>query len=465
MNDQENSGSSETLAIPRPGRTRRRLLAIAAVVAVTFVLFRVSQQSRTRNYLDAIRKEGFPASLEELNAWYSLVPFEENAAMKFIAAGDAQVNPQADLLSRLPVIGKVRDIPAANAGLPAEMREVIAAHLADNQSTLDLAHEAASLTRSRYPMDLRQGANTLLPHLSRLKALTQLLKLDALLNSDRHRPDPAVRTTLTSFALAHSLSTEPLMISQLVRVACVALTLSGLERTISENVLTDDQLRALLGKIAEAEADSESSPPRAFAGERCTGISCFGMSPAQLQNLFALGGAGAGGELQAVLFQLAILSGLRDRDLHFYLKNIGEFVQTARLPYPERLEKADQVMARATRDLQRDRLLLFSKMILPSMGGFFTKEANITAQLRAARVALEVERHRLAHGGALPGTLADLTPTYLPAIPADPFDGQPLEFERLPDGYRIISSAATERQNASPGKPLPRASVGFTVTR
>ena len=56
------------------------------------------------------------------------------------------------------------------------------------------------------------------------------------------------------------------------------------------------------------------------------------------------------------------------------------------------------------------------------------------------------ERFRRAHNGALPTDLNELVPTYLPALPRDPFDGQPLRFKPRTTGYVVYSIGSDLRQ-------------------
>jgi ABC-type transport system involved in multi-copper enzyme maturation permease subunit len=60
------------------------------------------------------------------------------------------------------------------------------------------------------------------------------------------------------------------------------------------------------------------------------------------------------------------------------------------------------------------------------------------AELRCAVAMLAVERYRLAHGN-WPKSLNELVPAFLREVPADPFDGKPLRFRRLPDGVVIYA--------------------------
>jgi len=56
-----------------------------------------------------------------------------------------------------------------------------------------------------------------------------------------------------------------------------------------------------------------------------------------------------------------------------------------------------------------------------------------------AKVACALERHRLAHG-EYPENLAALVPEYLPALPPDVVNGQPLQYRRLPEGRFVLYS-------------------------
>jgi hypothetical protein len=60
------------------------------------------------------------------------------------------------------------------------------------------------------------------------------------------------------------------------------------------------------------------------------------------------------------------------------------------------------------------------------------------AHLRVTQTGLAVERYRLAEG-RLPGFLKDLVPTYMQAVPLDPYDGRSLKYRKLKTGYVVYS--------------------------
>lgn len=73
-------------------------------------------------------------------------------------------------------------------------------------------------------------------------------------------------------------------------------------------------------------------------------------------------------------------------------------------------------------------------MLVPAFSHLSRSVYQIQARRDAAIIAIALELYRREHG-KLPTTLGELTPRYLPRVPADPFDGQPLR-------YRLIGSRA-----------------------
>jgi hypothetical protein len=63
---------------------------------------------------------------------------------------------------------------------------------------------------------------------------------------------------------------------------------------------------------------------------------------------------------------------------------------------------------------------------------------SVEALFRAATAALAAEQYRRANS-RWPGTLDELVPQFLTAVPRDPFDGRPLNLARRPDGLAIYA--------------------------
>ncbi len=65
-------------------------------------------------------------------------------------------------------------------------------------------------------------------------------------------------------------------------------------------------------------------------------------------------------------------------------------------------------------------------------------DAHVCARLRAAQLAIACERYRLVTGD-WPKSLSDLVPSYITAIPLDPYTGDHLLYRILPDGAAVYS--------------------------
>ena len=94
------------------------------------------------------------------------------------------------------------------------------------------------------------------------------------------------------------------------------------------------------------------------------------------------------------------------------------------------------------------------------------------AQLAIARTALHLESYWNDHN-AFPGTLSELVPDYVEALPEDPFLGGELRYEKTPDGYRLASAGVAAggggpsafRGRGRPATSRHFAEIAWCITR
>jgi hypothetical protein len=283
-----------------------------------------------------------------------------------------------------------------------------------------------------------------IPHFKELRRGIKLLNLEAVWHAENAKPQLAADSVISSFGIARSLVREPLIISQLSRIAQQALTVSTLQYVINRAELTDEQLAELGEAVARAEDPSAVS--RGYVGERCSGISLFKGPPAVIAELY-------GTDVPSVpFFELYNALGLGHRDGITYLDLMGEYLKTTQLPPHLRQEAADVTNAKAD-EIPGSRVLL--KIIVPALARVTTLDLRNMAQLRTARVGLAIERYRLA-AGELPGELADLVPTYLDVVPSDPFDGNDLRYKKLATGFVVYSIGEDGSDDGGKERPPKR---------
>jgi len=418
------------------GKKDLRALIIWVVIAgavllpvIALVAYRMYLAAAVEERLQAIRDAGYPATMEELAAWAPEVPEAENAASVYLkafaayrSAGDKVFS---DLMKKVPLVSNTK-LPPRGEPMAEEMQDSIGAYLGKYEEAMTLLHRAGSMKRSRYPVDYTGGFGMRLDHLSTCRHAARLLSLEAVLAAERGDGAGVVRSVKSSLGVARSLRTEPILISQLVRMACRSIVSRGLARVLSRIRLTDAQLRELeAGFTAELDKDMMA---RAFAGERCCGVGLFRdmregrMRPGAVMKL-----------PQAV--NILMMIGLLDKDFKSYLDLMNGYVRALERPMPEQMA--------ATRAVEKkvmgvSRFCFFTRMLVPALSRASIEGARSRARIEAARAALAVERYRLKYGRA-PARLDDAAPEFIEAVPVDPFDGKPLRYERRGEGYVVYS--------------------------
>ena len=424
-------------ATPAPIRKRSRgkiiaftLLGGFGVLLVMWGAWRIHLASQVSARFAAVKAAGYPTNPAELDAWYAAVPEQENAALLVIQATNLLAKPPPGDSKNYEVL---KMLPRT-APLPPELRSAYTAELDASRAGMVLLHQAAQLTNSRYPVDFSVGFLVKLTHLSEVKHAANLLRKEALLATEGARPSTTASESLIAcLGLGRTLKAEPSLISQLVREAVDYMAAEALQRTLNRTAFTDAQLTSLAA--AFADADDPTTFARALAGERAGILPYFRMSRADASRL---ADASDGSEV-ALSGGPPIMgfTGFFERDLRFYLTAMETNIALLNLPAPQSLiytNVSDAFCLEARR-----KYCIFSALLLPAYGKLAIKAADTSARLRVASAALAVERFRVAHQNQLPDSLAALVPAYLPSVPRDPWDGQPLRFKRLAKGYVVYS--------------------------
>jgi len=436
--------NNETAKKPRRKlKVSHILIALLIIIVAGFVLFRLSLKSKLRAKLDAISAAGYPVTWAELDDWYAIPESAENAADYIIDAfSHYHKQDDGEEFELMPVVGSA-ELPPRTEPLAEEAKTLITQYLADNRQALELLHKGAAIEHSRYPVDLSKGFDVIMPYLSDIRKGAKMLQLEASLHAENAEPQLAGRSITSTFGLARSLSREPILVSQLVRIACQALAVSTLEHSVNRTEFTDEQLVNLSRTIANAE--DLSGMTRAFAGERCAGVSIFKAPASQIVPLF-------GGSSRPRVFSIALykFAGLADTDAITYIDLMEGYIEAAQLPPHKRQSASDAIGAKIDTISQIHILL---RTFMPALSRVTTIDIRTIAQLRTAQTGLAIQRYRLATG-SLPDALSDLVPTYLEAVPKDPFDDKELRYKKLETGFVVYSIG--EDGNDDGGKERPR---------
>jgi hypothetical protein len=422
-------------ALKRGGFKRKLtwvILACFALALVVFVIWRLWLASAIHAQVAAIHKEGLPVDWKDLQHWPVALADDQNAALIFDRAFETAETNSCYRISRL-------DLPVRRA--PFTNRYEVFECVRSNNAAMKIIYGITNAANCRYPINYMEGPVALLPHLAKLKNFAELFAGDALLKADQHDPAGAVQDIEASIKLSRSLDAEPLLLSQLVSVAVLAITTQSLERTLARTSLSDAQLSQLAEDLGEAEATNRFWT--GMVGERASGGEMLRLLNDDPRAFVIMAN-----KMSAEFEQTDVLprynngllircSGFWLRDRHFFLRAIETDIAAFAVPPPASLRFTNELNNIETN--ARKGFYMMSSMLLPAFSKVVIRDADVRAGLRTAIVGLALERWRAAHDQRIPDSLGELVPDFLPAIPADPYDGQPLRFKKLPKGCVVYS--------------------------
>ena len=305
---------------------------------------------------------------------------------------------------------------------------------------------AAARPQARFWINYDVGFPLMLPHLARMKSAAQYLCLHAeaaLAAGDRAT---ALEDVKLSLRLAEATRREPIVISFLVRIAEVQIALQPVWEGLADRRWTDADLTDIereLGKL-DFLADYEF----AMRGERACEL--WGVDYMHKEGLFGLDEMVASGNhpkptdlgqfLAMASFRL-IPAGWFDQNklslcrMHekYLLPLVGD--SGRQVIRPAAIQKSNAALdGRRVRPYD-----MFSRMLLPALGGIAERCARGQTSVDLARVACALERYRLANG-QFPQTLEALAPKFIEKLPDDIITGQPLKYRRTVDGQFVLYS-------------------------
>jgi hypothetical protein len=256
--------------------------------------------------------------------------------------------------------------------------------------------------------------------------------------------------------MARTLDTEPIVMSKLVRIASLRFATLALERRLNAGSLADADLEHLSELFAAAAKTNQMA--NAFIVDQAIYIPYFPRSYAKIKKFLNwddeftsnLPMMDTDASLSLPHPLIAVVTGFFERDLRFYLQAMQTNIYFASR-YPQNTLEISNIQNQFEQVWRRNSYIL-SPLLLPILENATVKDTDGLAFLHSAQTALTIERFRQAQG-KLPEKLDDLCPTYLAAIPTDPFDGKPLRYKRLARGYVVYSIGRDGEDNGGRERP------------
>ena len=299
----------------------------------------------------------------------------------------------------------------------------------------------SALPFSRFPVkyDTDPPAEILIPHLAAVKRYAQVLQLRAIAELQNGQSEKALDHVKLSLRLADSIRAEPFLISHLVRIAILQITLQPVYEGLVEFKWSDEQLVALDSELAKLDllADYKLSM-RGEMGLHDGNIDYLIRNRRELFNMTSGTGASSGPPFISSLIPTGWFYqnrlGCARMVVEYYIPVADVNQQTVS---PSAIRHADDVLFAETKKTTLENFL--EKILLSTQGNAVKHFAYAQSSVALARVAIALERYRLAHG-EYPESLDALSPQFIAKVPHDIINGQPLKFRRTSDGQFVLYS-------------------------
>jgi tetratricopeptide (TPR) repeat protein len=299
----------------------------------------------------------------------------------------------------------------------------------------------SALPFSRFPVkyDTDPPAEILIPHLAAVKRYAQVLQLRAIAELQNGQSEKAMDDVKLLLRLAESIHNEPFLISHLVRIAILQITLQPVYEGLAKHEWSDEQLVALDSELAKLDllADYKLSM-RGEMGLHGGNIDYLIRNRRELFNMTSGTGASSGPPFISSLIPTGWFYqnrlGCARMVVEYYIPVADVNQQTVS---PAAVRHADEVLRVETKGTTPYNIL--ERMLLPALGNAVKKFAYAQSSVDLARVAIALERYRLAHG-EYPESLNALAPQFMEKVPRDVIGGGPLKYRRTSDGQFVLYS-------------------------
>lgn len=327
------------------------------------------------------------------------------------------------------------------ATVPQTPAQDVLLALSRYDGTIEKLRRASQLPYARFPITYTNEVKVaiLLPHLAPLKSLTATLRLRASTELQAGQSDQALADLALMFHLNAALQIEPFLISHLVNIAMFNLELQPVWEGLADRKWNDSQLVALDAELARF--DFLADYRQAIRAERACGVDAIDylrrhpnrieeyleltdLDETLLPRLAQIGPSGWFAQNKLALCRMT--------DERLPIVNLKDRTYSAANGAKAETDFVKLVSRRTPYNW------LFMA-IAPAFGKASAKFVQAQAAADLARLAIALERYRLAHG-EFPETLAALEPQFIAKLPHDVMNGQPLKYRRTADGSFILYS-------------------------
>jgi len=364
-----------------------------------------------------------------------------------------------------------------DAASRAKAASAVLEGLKPNEALFAELRVASERPYSRYPVnyDVEWPYSLMLPHLRMVGGVCRRLELKSCAELAGGQSDQALADIRLMFRLMDSLTTEPCLISYLVRIAGEQVAMQPIWEGLAEHRWSDTQLQELEMRLQQDDFIADMKAP--LAAEQAAGIATVELVRRKgLGYVIALHLSGSpqaapaaadAKKLNFIMF-FVIPRGWYDQEELSYCRAFHLELATGLDPTRQRVSAArvkadnqafEQMMYPNGRAETTFGLLLHHRvmahMLLPALSNVILKSAAAQTAFNQAAIACALERYLLANGH-FPEALEALAPKFISRLPNDVLTGEPYKYRSTKDGRFVLYSVGWDEKDDGgvPGKTL-----------
>lgn len=274
-----------------------------------------------------------------------------------------------------------------------------------------------------------------LEHLTETRQLARLLRIDAIVSARLGDHERAVEDIIAGMGVARAQAEEPLLISQLVAIACHGIAFQALVEAFEPGDLPPELATALIDNLGAS--NGREALAAGLYTEAQYGLGMYAWIRGERESFL-----GTGPQERGILAHIAaspigrpFLNMNEGAHIEFYTA----MVEAATLPYYEARHRIDEALARVE-DLSflRQYARIFSRNLGPALDRAIEAQARSDAQLDVARIGLAIEQHFQEHG-RYPESLDAIAGYLGEVVPLDPFTGEDFIYRPTSTGFGLYS--------------------------
>jgi len=295
-------------------------------------------------------------------------------------------------------------------------RSKVAQFLAANRDLISEIKLMANRGGPVYPLNFSKGFEMEFPHLVKMRSCARVLHASAVINGMNGDCNEAVDDIIAGMKLGAAVAQEPILISQLVRIAIYGIMSFAAQNSFDGGDLSPELTRRLFAHVEQADHREEFA--ESFSGEIYLSSKAFSAIRAG-----------------APLPEGSNLGPPQEADERAYVEMMERVISAARLPYHEAVRDLDRIQ---THIQNLPEPLAYSRALLPALIRSCIAQARHEALIDLVQIGILVEQYRTREG-YYPDTLDDIASGFGGSVPVDPFSGEKYRYRPLGSVFVLYS--------------------------